>query len=134
MIFCYYKCQDLDRCVRQIETFTKRTVELYKKRKLKRETGNFLLHIHKIWADIHMAKQNYVKASSLYQELIDLYTLWKSCSYRTVEENCIDYQEYEFTEDHILEAKSSSGEALMNSGETILAIDRFEDAKRQYQQ
>lgn len=80
-----------------------------------------------------MAKGKHQKAAEVYTELIDLYSIWKSCSYRTTVDYCIDYQEYEFMEDHILEAKSSAGEALMAIGETILAIERFEEAKRQYQ-
>jgi tetratricopeptide (TPR) repeat protein len=107
---------------------------LYKKRKLKRETGNLLLQIHKIWADVTMMKGKTNKAAKLYQELIELYSIWKSCSYRTPVDYCVDYQEYEFTDDHILEVKSNCGEALMSIGEIILAIEKLEDAKRHFQQ
>lgn len=78
LILCYLKCQDYDRCIRNIETLTKRATSLYKKRKLKRETGNLLLQIHKIWADVTMMKGKTNKAAKLYQELIELYSIWKS--------------------------------------------------------
>jgi len=133
MVLWYYKCQDYDRCIRQIEAITKRVFQFYKKRKLKRETANLLMHIHKIWADVLMMKQRFDKAAQIYTELLDLYSIWRSCSYRWTRDFWIDYEEYEFTEDHVLEAKSSCGEALMNSGETLLAIERFEEAKVQFQ-
>ncbi len=133
LIQWYNKCRDFDRCIRNIERLSKRIFCLYKKRKLKRETANLLLHIHKIWGDIHMMKERHQKAVEIYTELVDLYSIWKSCSYRSTVEYWIDYQEYEFADDHILEAKSSLGEALMSIGETVQAIERFEEAKRQFQ-
>lgn len=72
------------------------------------------MHIHKIWGDIQIMKGRHKKAVEIYTELVDLYTIWKSCSYRSTVEYCIDYREYEFTDDHVLEAKSSLGEALMS--------------------
>ena len=133
LIQSYNKLKDFDRWLRNIERLSKRVFALYKKRKLKRETANLLLHIHKIWGDIQMMKGRHKKAVEIYTELTELYTIWKSCSYRSTVEYWIDYQEYEFTDDHILEAKSSLGEALMSCGETVQAVDRFEEAKRQFQ-
>jgi tetratricopeptide (TPR) repeat protein len=134
LIMCYFRCQDYDRCIRNIEAFTKRAASLYKKRKLKRETGNLLLQIHKVWADVTMMKGKVNLAAKLYQELIELYSIWKSCSYRIPVDYCIDYQEYELSDDQILEAKSNCGEALMNIGETLLAIQKLEDAKKHFLQ
>jgi tetratricopeptide (TPR) repeat protein len=133
MIFWYYKCQDYDRWVRQIEMLTKRVFEFYKKRKLKRETANLLLQVHKMWGDVQMIKQRFDKAAQIYTELIGLYSIWRSWSYRTTSDFWIDYQEYEFTDDNILEVKSSWGEALMHMGETFMAIEKFEEAKSDFQ-
>ena len=130
----YFECQDYDRCVRNIETLTRRVFAFYKKRQLKREIANFLMHIHKIWADVLMMKGMFTKASRVYMELIDLYSIWKSCNYRNISDGDIHYQDFEFTDNHILEAKSSWGESLMNSGEVISAIKRFEEAKRHYEE
>ena len=91
------------------------------------------MHIHKIWADIHMSRAKFNKAADIYTELIELYSIWRSCAYRNTVDYCVDYQEHEFTDDHILEVKSSCGEALMGSGETLHAIERFEEAKRQFE-
>lgn len=133
LIKCHFELRDYDRCVRLIELLSKRVFSLYKKRRLKRETANLLLQVHKIWGDIHMAKSRFQKASEVYQEVIDLYAIWRSCQYRITNDVCVDFQDHEFTDDAILEVKSSCGEALMGLGETLPAIDRFEEAKKQFQ-
>lgn len=79
-----------------------------------------------------MMKEMCTKAARIYREVIDLYSIWKSCTYRNINDNCIQYQDYEFNDSHILEVKSSCGEALMKSGEIVSAIKRFEDAKNIY--
>lgn len=78
VIRCHFELKDYDRCTRHIELLSKRAFQLYHKRRLKRESANILLHIHKILGDTHMAKQKWKKAAEVYTELIQLYSLWKS--------------------------------------------------------
>ncbi|CAI2360354.1 unnamed protein product [Moneuplotes crassus] len=128
----YYVSQDYGRAIKNIELMTKKSLCFYKKKKLKKEIANSLMHIHKIWADTLVLTENYSKAAKVYRELIDLNSIWKDNRYSSTCEDLIPYKDHEFSPKDLLEAKSSCGEALMNSGETIRAIKRFEEAKEYY--
>ncbi|CDW82633.1 tpr domain containing protein [Stylonychia lemnae] len=136
LVYFYHIFGENGRIIKYLEQDTKSNINLktmlenlQKKHRLKKEVGNYVLNIMKIYSKILVVEGRFSKAVLVLSDISRLYERWRSNQYSINLEDESYHVKNEFGIDDFIEVRSCEAECLMQLGKIFDAVEKFEWVK-----